>query len=154
VIAEPTTAQLLDAVRRDLEATVAPAVTDPVARRALDMSMLVLRSAAVRARHEIAWMLEEADAIEALGHDLRRRLGDRGPLAQALAAYDRAAAAVDDLADVHHRYACASELLARAAEAAYDAHDADAIRDVTALFEQRRRNQNAITGGFEAVGRG
>jgi hypothetical protein len=137
VIADPDVAQLLDAVRDDLAERVAPAVDDPIARRALDMAILVLGSAAVRSRNEVAWMLEEAEAIEALA----RELGEEPP----------AAAACGGL---HDRYARASELLARTTEAAYAARDAAAIEAVMDLFEQRRRHQDAITGGFAAVGRG
>ena len=148
MIARPTTAQLIDAVRDDLRTRVSPFVTDPMARLALDMSILVLGSASVRSANELAWMLEEAEAVEALARELVGRLP---ALAEPLAACPPTG--LRDIGDVHARYERASELLARMAEAAYDAGDAEAIAAVMALFEQRRQTQNAITGGFQAVGR-
>jgi hypothetical protein len=153
MIDKPTTAQLIDAVRNELRARVAPFVTDPIARIALDMSILVLGTAAVRSEHELAWMLQEADAIEALAGELIARLPVTGSLAQALADYEHGKGEHRDIADLHAHYARASELLARAAEAAYDCNDSESIRRVTAVFEQRRDNQNTISGGYEAVGR-
>jgi hypothetical protein len=98
-------------------------------------------------------MLEEADTIETLGLELVARLPEAQPLAQALADYERGKVAVREMADVHAHYERASELLARAAEAAYEANDAQSIREVTAVFEHRRDHQNAVSGGYEAVGR-
>jgi hypothetical protein len=147
VIAKPTTEQLIETVRHELRTRVAPCVSDPVARLALDMSIAVLGSAAVRSAHELAWMLDEAEAIEALARDLVARLP---ALAEAL--YEPGA--VRDIAGAHERYERASELLARTAEAAYEAGDREAIRAVMALFAQRRGNQNTVTGGYQAVGRG
>jgi hypothetical protein len=153
MITRPTTAQLIDAVREDLQTRVAPVVADPPAKLALQMCLLVLGSAAVRSDHELAFMLDEADAIEALARDLAERLPEAGPLAEALAEHERDTAPPREVAAVHGRYERASEVLSLAAEAAYDAGDAEAITAVLAVFDRRRRNQNTITGGYEAVGR-
>jgi hypothetical protein len=153
MIAKPTTEQLIDAVRVDLRDRVAPLVSDPIARMALDMSIAILGSAAVRSSHELAWMLEECDAVEAAARRLAERLPDPGPIADALAACERHAGAGRDLAGVHARYAQAGEVLARLGDAAYDADDAEAIREVWALLEQRRAHQDIVTGGYTAVGR-
>jgi hypothetical protein len=153
MIAKPTTEQLIDAVRLELQTRVAPLLSDPIARMALDMSIAILGSAAVRSAHEVGWMLEEADAIEAVARRLVERLPDPGPVGEALADCERHAGAVADMAALHARYAAAGEVLARLGEAAYDAGDADAIREVWALLEQRRAHQDAVTGGYTAVGR-
>jgi hypothetical protein len=134
MIAQPTTEQLIEAVRLDLRERVAPCVSDPTARAVLEMSIAVLGSAAVRSAHELDWMLEEIEAIEA-------RAGEPGEGPPV------------DVTAVRARYARASELLARLADAAYDAGDADAIAGVWALLEQRREHQNLVTGGYTAVGR-
>jgi cytochrome c556 len=136
MIAKPTTEQLIEAVRTDLQTRVAPHVTDPTASVALAMSIAVLGSAAVRSAHELEWMLEEADAIERLAG---KPAGARP--------------ALSDMAAVRAHYTRASELLAQLAEAAYDADDSDAIAEVWALLEQRREHQNIVTGGYTAVGR-
>lgn len=153
MIARPTTEQLIDAVRLDLQTRIAPCVSDPIARMTLDMCMAVLGSAAVRSSHELAWMLDEADAIEAAAHRLAERLPGSAGVAEALIACERRPEPVEAAAAVHARYAQASELLARLGDAAYDADDPDAIREVWALLEQRRAHQDAVTGGYAAVGR-
>jgi hypothetical protein len=153
VIAKPTTAQLIEAVRRDLETRVAPEVADPIARMALDMSIAVLGTAAVRSEHELAWMLEECEAIEALARELAQRLPGSDALAQALEEHVRGKGPVRAIADAHAQYARASEVLARAAEAAYDAADAAAIDAATGVLDARRHRQNEVTGGFSSVGR-
>ena len=146
MIAKPTTEQLIEAVRTDLQTRVAPHVTDPTASVALAMSIAVLGSAAVRSSHELGWMLEEAGAIRALA----RRLAERLPVDDSLADDEPP---VCDMTAVHARYTRASELLAQLADAAYDADDSDAIAQVWALLEQRREHQNIVTGGYTAVGR-
>jgi hypothetical protein len=146
MIAKPTTEQLIEAVRLDLQTRVAPSVADPIARAALDMSIAVLGSAAVRSMNELGWMREEAEAIGALA----RRLAERLPIGEALA---NGPVDVADMAAIHARYAEASELLARLADAAYDADDAEAIEDVWALLRQRSAHQDIVTGGYTSVGR-
>jgi hypothetical protein len=153
MIAQPTTTQLIEAARHDLEVRVAPFVEDPGAQTALAMSIAVLGSALVRSEHELAWMLEEADAIEALARELTERLQPASALPEALADLERGKGPAHDMAGVHAYYERASELLSRAAEAAYAAGDERAIREVTALFEERRRHQDTVTGGYQAVGR-
>jgi hypothetical protein len=147
MIAKPTTEQLIEAVRLDLQTRVAPSVEDPVARMALDMSIAVLGSAAVRSGNELGWMREEAEAIDALA----RRLAERLPIGEARLA--DGPVDVADMAALHARYAEASELLARLADAAYDADDAEAIEDVWALLRQRSAHQDIVTGGYTSVGR-
>jgi hypothetical protein len=146
MIAKPTTEQLIEAVRLDLQSRVAPFVTDPIARMALDMSIAVLGSAAVRSANELGWMREEAEAIGALA----RRLAERLPIGDVPADGPVDAA---DMTALHARYAEAGELLARLAEAAYDADDVEAIDEVWALLRQRRDHQDMVTGGYTAVGR-
>jgi hypothetical protein len=153
MIAKPTTVQLIEAARHDLQERVAPFVTDPVANVALQMSILVLGSAMVRAEHELPWMLEEADEIETVARRLVTRLPSAEALSEALWDYEQRRTAGRNIAEVTARYERASELLSRAAEAAYEAGDPAAIREVMALFEQRRDHQNAVTGGYGAVGR-
>jgi hypothetical protein len=129
MIAKPTTEQLIDAVRLDLLERVAPFVSNPIAQMSLQMSITVLGSAAVRGARELEWMLEEADAIEALA----KRLAERLPVGRSPATGQPA---VSDIAAAHARYERASELLARLAEAAYAAGDAVAIGEVWALLER------------------
>ncbi len=65
MIAKPTTEQILNDCSRELMEVVLPAVTDETVQVTIYMMDLVLRNAAVRAAHEIAWMTEETAELEA-----------------------------------------------------------------------------------------
>ncbi|MDT3446903.1 MULTISPECIES: hypothetical protein [unclassified Pseudofrankia] len=153
MISQPTTARLIEVACDELEAKVRPAVTEQVAEIALAMAISVLRSAAVRAADELAWMREEAEAIEAVARLLVGRLPDAGALADALRSYQAAKGSSVSVVDAYADYARAGEVLSRAAEAAFEHGDAECRREVHRLFEQRRHHENAVTGGFNAVGR-
>ena len=73
MIAKPTTEQILNDCSRELMEVVLPAVTDETVQVTVFMMDLVLRNAAVRAAHEIAWMTEEIAELEAFAE--RRRAG-------------------------------------------------------------------------------
>ena len=65
MIAKPTTEQILNDCSRELMEVVLPAVSDETVVVTIYMMDLVLRNAAVRAAHEIAWMTEEIGELEA-----------------------------------------------------------------------------------------
>ena len=65
MITTPSTSQLVRAVSSELRAKVLPVLTDPALNVELEMMLSMLDMAAVRADHETAWMLREADDIEA-----------------------------------------------------------------------------------------
>jgi len=65
MLSRPTTAQILEDCRRELSEVVAPALSDEAAAVSLAMLDEVLRNCAVRASHEIAWMMEEIDSMTA-----------------------------------------------------------------------------------------
>ena len=73
MITRPTTDALIGDCCRELTDAILPALTDETLRLRLVMTETVLRNAAVRAAHEIAWMLEETAALMAL------RRGGGGP---------------------------------------------------------------------------
>ncbi len=56
MISRPTTDQLIADVCQDLVDAVLPALTDETLQVRVAMAETVLRNAAVRAAHEIAWM--------------------------------------------------------------------------------------------------
>ncbi len=153
MISRPTTPQLIEAVCAELTSKVVPAVTDASASVVIEMAVAVLKGAAIRSANELAWMREEADAIEALAQRFVAELPQAAELAEALAAYTDAKSDSRYLADALDDYHRASEVLSRACEAAYA--DGDAIRkaDVQRLFEQRMANENTVTGVFMAAGR-
>jgi hypothetical protein len=153
MISRPTTAQLIDATCVELETKVAPAVTDQAVKVVLDMAVAVLRSASVRCANELAWMREEADSIEEVARRLIAELRGSAALADALRAYTDDRTDSRYLHDAIADYGRVSEVLSRAAEAAYAAGDAEHRAAVMRLFQHRMAHENAITGGFEAVGR-
>lgn len=63
MITRPTTDVLIGDCCRELTDAILPALTDETLRLRLVMTETVLRNAAVRAAHEIAWMLGETAAL-------------------------------------------------------------------------------------------
>lgn len=153
MISRPTTEQLISAVAAELGSKVAPAVSDPTVKVQLEMAIAVLQTAAVRSGQELAWMKEERDAIEETARQLVDALPDATALADALAAYDNGKSDSLALADAQADYARASEVLSCAAEAAYASGEAEHVRAVIRLMDQRHANQQTVTGQFMAVGR-
>jgi hypothetical protein len=153
VISKPTTPQLIDAVRTELASKVSPELGDGPTRVLLDMALAVLQGASVRSANEVAWMHEEAEAIEALATRLLGELPGATGLADALKAYSDGKTGSLYLADVQADYERASEVLSCAAEAVYEDGDAARKAAVQELFDARMANENAVIGAFEAVGR-
>ncbi|MGI9053688.1 MAG: hypothetical protein ACR2HQ_13760 [Ilumatobacteraceae bacterium] len=150
MLSRPTTDHVIDGVVRSLEETVLPTITDEPARVAVQMVQQILRGAAVRAAHEIAWMHEEIDGIR----NAAASFADEPAVAEALAALDELDPALLDLADVQARYDRAGEVLSCTVEAAYASHDVGAIAGTRRLLEQRSAHEMAIVGQLDLVGRG
>jgi len=153
VISKPTTPQLIEAVCAELETKVAPAITESTAQVALAMATAVLRGAAVRSANELAWMREEADAIEQVADDLVGSLPGSEALAEALEDYRAQRSDSLYLEDALDDYARASEVLSRAVEAAFADGNPERKAEVEALMTQRMANENGVIGVFEAAGR-
>jgi len=84
MITRPTTDMLIEDCCRELMEGILPGLTDETLRLRLVMTETVLRNAAVRAAHEIAWMREETAALLAYaGRVAARHAGE--PLRAALA---------------------------------------------------------------------
>jgi hypothetical protein len=154
MISKPTTQQLIDAVCTELDTKVAPAVTDATAKLVLDMAMAVLKGVGVRSANELAWMREEADAIESVARRLVAELPDATDLREALQSYLDIKSDSRYLARAEEEYERAGEVLSRAVEAAYADGDADRKAAVRALVDQRMANEFAVVGQYVGVGRG
>ena len=154
MISKPTTPQLIAAACTELESKVGPAITDVTTRVVLDMAVAVLKGAAVRSANELAWMREEADAIEELARRLVAEVADASALAAALQAYADAKTDSLYLIEAEGDYERASEVLSCAAEAAYADGDPERIAAVRRLLDQRMANETAIIGQYVGVGRG
>jgi hypothetical protein len=136
VIASPTTQQILDACSRELLEVVLPAVEDETVKVTVMMLDLVLRNAALRAAHEIAWMSEEIAALD--------EFAGRSP---------SPAAASLHLADVVAAYRAASDAFSRAMEVAVANGDGERIRRAAELMERRVTHEEEIMAGWSPVGR-
>lgn len=69
MMSTPTVAQLVTAIRAQLSEVVAPAVEDPAAGRVLGMVDHLLQTIAVRAEHEIEWMVAHVEDVVGLAEE-------------------------------------------------------------------------------------
>lgn len=152
MIGRPTTEQVLLDCCGVLTGDVLPAVTDDSTRLRLVMLEKVLRNAAVRAAHEIAWMREETAAIEAYAG----AVGDATADGALRAALEELAAGPHDslhLDDVTEVYSRAGDVLSASLEAALAADRGGLVRDGEALLTARLEHEDRIVGGWDAAGR-
>jgi hypothetical protein len=154
MISKPTTPQLIGAACAELETKVAPAIADGTTRVVLEMVVAVLKGAAVRSANELAWMRDEAEAIEELARRLVAELPDAAALVAALEAYTGGKTDSRYLAEAEADYERASEVLSCAAEAAFAHGDPEHISAVRRLLDQRMANETAVIGQYVGVGRG
>ena len=152
MIGRPTTEQLLLDCCRVLTGDVLPAVADETTQVRLVMLEKVLRNAAVRAAHEIAWMREEVAGVDAYARAVADATGD-GALDTALeelAGGPHDSLHLDDVTDVYRR---ASDVLSASLEAALAAGREDLVRTGEALLAARLEHEHRIVGGWDAAGR-
>jgi hypothetical protein len=152
VIGRPTTEQILLDCCRVLDDDVLPAVTDETVQVRLVMLGKVLRNAAVRSAHEIAWMREETAAIETYAGAVATATGN-GALQAALDELGGAPRGSLHLADVTDVYGRAGDALSLALETAIATGAEDAVRDGEALLRARLAHEHEIVGGWESAGR-
>ena len=153
MITRPTSAQLIEEVRRELASNVAPQVTDPQVQGSLQMVDHILATLAVRAEHEIEWMLDEIDDISGVVGRVAASADAPPSVREALDALKTSAYGSRSLSDVTARYALASEALSRAIEATVATtgplHD-----EVNALLDRRLEHETDVIGEFQLVARG
>ena len=87
MMSTPTVAQLVTAIRAQLSEVVAPAVEDPAAGRVLGMVDHLLQTIAVRAEHEIEWMVAHGDDVVGLAEEFVDGEGGSESIALALNRY-------------------------------------------------------------------
>ena len=152
MIGRPTTEQVLLDCCRVLEVDILPSVADDTMQLRLVMLGKVLRNAAVRAAHEVAWMREETVAMEAYARAVAATTAADGPQT-ALEALTAAPRDSLHLADVVQVYGRASDALSAALEAALAAGRQDLVREGTSLLATRLAHENDVVGGWDAAGR-
>ena len=137
MIAKPTTEQILNDCSRELMEVVLPAVTDETVMVTIYMMDLVLRNAAVRAAHEIAWMTEEIGELEAFaGRPSGRRREQPPPRRRRRARTGRRV-----------------RRFSRAMEEAVAAGDEERTRRGAALMAHRVEREQEVMCGWSPVGR-
>ncbi len=153
MITRPDPEQVLNAVRAELRDRIAPRIDDPALSVTLQMIDNILENVAVRAMHEIAWMREECDAIEAAVAATLDALPDAATRA-ALEAYRHARTTSLHHADVRADYDRATEALSCALEAAIAHGDRRLTAPLVALLHDRNEHELQIMGNWGFVGRG
>jgi len=178
MITRPTTDVLIEDCCRELMEGILPGLIDETLKLRLVMTETVLRNAAVRAAHEIAWMREETAALMAYavrvaarhgGEPLRTALADAeaGPAsslyladaeagpADSLHLADAEAGPADSLhlADVADVYERAGQAFAAALAAAQQAGDADLVAQARELLRDRIATEKEVMATYAVVGR-
>ena len=157
MIMRPSTPELVEMVRHELVANIAPQLTDPSARIALDMALHVLSTIANRSENEISWMRREREWTEELADRLIADGLDDGRIAAALAVLratdtDTGTDALT-LDGASLRYDHAGEVLSCCVDIIYSSGSAELVELARRIFDERLANEQAIIGVFEAVGR-
>ena len=151
MISRPTTDQLIADACQDLVDTVLPALTDETLQVRVAMAETVLRNAAVRAAHEIAWMTDETAALIEYANAVNARIPSV-ELTAALAAFDDAPQSLH-LADVVETYERASRAFAAALAAAQRDERAELVDAAQQLLEDRVSTEKAVMATYAVVGR-
>jgi hypothetical protein len=152
MITRPTTDRLIDVVRQELRDNLCPRFQDDGAvLTSLQMIDHVLETVARRAGHEIAWMIEEIDQLQALGEEVVGAIGPDSRTGAAVAAVAAVDATSLHLDDVSHRYSLASEILACAVEELPP--DSPLHATAQAALDRRLEREMSIIGEFQLVGR-
>lgn len=152
MISRPTTDQLILECRRELLQSVLPDVQSEHVRVTVQMLENILRNAATRAAHEIAWMREETASLEAYARSVLATSPDGASIAEALA--DLGAAPSDDhLADVVETYSRAGEAFSCALEVATREGRADLVAKAADLLAERNARELEVNGEWAMVGR-
>lgn len=152
MITTPSTSQLVRSVSSELRAKVLPGITDPALLVEAEMMLSMLDMAAVRADQEIAWMLQEATAIDAALSEAAATGELPEPVRDALDALRSSQPADLSYSEVQRHYGLASEALARAAELGHSG-DPRVQALVWSLLEGRVEHELATIGAYVAVGR-
>jgi hypothetical protein len=152
MITRPTTDVLIEDCCRELMEGILPGLTDETLKLRLVMTETVLRNAAVRAAHEIAWMRGETAALLAYAGRVAARHGSEAVRA-ALA--DAGAGPADSLhlVDVANVYERAGQAFAAALAAAQEAGAADLVAQGREVLRDRIATEKEVMATYAVVGR-
>jgi hypothetical protein len=151
MMVRPTTEQLLLDCCKELMQGVLPAVSDQTAVVRIFMIEQVLRNAAVRCAHEIAWMDEEIPVIDSYARAVLQ-VAPREELVALLRRLNEAETGLD-LDVVVERYCRAGEVLAAALEIAVTDELTDLRQRGEQLLDARHARENVVLAGWSPTGR-
>lgn len=152
MISRPTTDVLIEDCCRELMDAILPGLTDETLKLRLVMTETVLRNAAVRAAHEIAWMGEETAALIDYARLVAERHGGEA-LVAALAAVAAGSGDSLHLADVADRYERAGQAFTAALAVAREAGADDLIARARELLRGRIATEKQVMATYAVVGR-
>jgi len=168
VLSRPTTEQILLDCCRELMTTVLPALTDETAQVSVIMVETVLRNAAVRAAHEVAWMRAETAEIESYAQAVAEQApvgaspgadspGADSPGADSLRAALKALADAPrdslHLDDVVETYCRAGNALSAALETAVAGSLTGLVRRGEEILDTRDGHETEVMAGWTPTGR-
>lgn len=153
MLSRPTTEQILLDCCRELMTTVLPALTDETAQVSVIMVETVLRNAAVRAAHEVAWMREETAEIESYAQAVAEQAPGATPLGTALKALADAPADSLHLDDVVETYCRAGNALSAALETAVAGKLTGLVRRGEEILDARDAHETEVMAGWSPTGR-
>ena len=155
MLSRPTTEQILLDCCRELMTAVLPALTDETAQVSVIMVETVLRNAAVRAAHEVAWMREETAEIESYalavaGQALSPGADSLRAALKALADAPRDSLHLDDVVETYCR---AGNALSAALETAVAGSLTGLVRRGEEILGTRDGHETEVMAGWSPTGR-
>jgi RNase adaptor protein for sRNA GlmZ degradation len=155
VITRPTAQQLLDDCARELRESVLPQITDAATKVKLEMMEQIISSCAIRAGHELAWMAEECDAMEAYVTDVRVAFDDAegAAVGALLTRYhnERRGGLVTE--DRTHDYDLAGRAFSAALALAMRREDAELTARARTIIDARNEREGELRPNFSFPGR-
>ena len=153
MLSRPTTEQILLDCCRELMTTVLPALTDETAQVSVIMVETVLRNAAVRAAHEVAWMRAETAEIESYTQAVAEQAPGADLLRAALKALADAPRDSLHLDDVVETYCRAGNALSAALETAVAGGLTGLVRRGEEILDVRDGHETEVMAGWTPTGR-
>jgi hypothetical protein len=153
MLSRPTTEQILLDCCRELMEGVLPALTDETAQVRVIMIETVLRNMAVRAAHEVGWMVDETASIGEYVAAVAAAVPDDGAVRDTAAALAASPRGTLDLDAVVATYGVAGKAFSAALEAAIGGGHADLIRRGEDLLERRCERETEVMAGWSPTGR-
>jgi len=153
MLSRPTTEQILLDCCRELMTAVLPALTDEHAQVSVIMIETVLRNAAVRAAHEVAWMREETAGIERYAQAVTELAPGAEPLTAALKSLADAPRDSLHLDDVVETYCRAGNTLSAALETAVAGGLTSLVRQGEEILDVRAGHETEVMAGWSPTGR-